>query len=131
MKICKIQPPDLLFLVVLLAFTSVEIIFYKFLELHSTLSKKYFCHKFFYFNRFTNMKRVFTLMFNEMSALSLESIKHLTKSELKTELTKQGLPLNGRKDNLLKRLTETLNEESTKTDETEKHLQNISIEMIK
>ena len=66
-----------------------------------------------------------------MSALSQESIKHLTKSELKTELTKQGLPLNGRKDDLLKRLTETLNEESNKVDETEKHLQNISIEMIK
>ena len=38
-----------------------------------------------------------------MSALSQESIKHITKSELKTELTKQGLPLNSRKDNLLKR----------------------------
>ena len=59
-----------------------------------------------------------------MSALSQESIKHLTKSELKTELTKQGLPLNGRKDDLLKRLTETLNEESNKVDD-------ISIEMIK
>ena len=47
-----------------------------------------------------------------MSALS--SIKHLPKSELKTELTKRGLPLNGRKDDLLKRLTETLNEESNK-----------------
>ena len=66
-----------------------------------------------------------------MSALSQESIKHLTKSELKTELTKRGLPLNGRKDDLLKRLTETLNEESNKVDDTEKHLQNISIEMIK
>ena len=66
-----------------------------------------------------------------MSALSQESIKHLTKSELKTELTKRGLPLNGRKDDLLKRLTETLNEESNKVDETEKHLQNISVEMIK
>ena len=66
-----------------------------------------------------------------MSALSQESIKHSTKSELKTELTKRGLPLNGRKDDLLKRLTETLNEESNKVDETEKHLQNISIEMIK
>ena len=54
-----------------------------------------------------------------MSALSQESIKHLTKSELKTELTKRGLPLNGRKDDLLKRLTETLNEESNKVDETE------------
>ena len=66
-----------------------------------------------------------------MSVLSQESIKHLTKSELKNELTKWDLPLNGRKDDLLKRLTETLNEESNKVDETEKHLQNISIEMIK
>ena len=66
-----------------------------------------------------------------MSALSQESIKHLTKSELKTELTKRGLPSNGRKDDLLKRLTETLNEQSNKVDETEKQLQNISIETIK
>ena len=54
-----------------------------------------------------------------MSALPQESIKHLTKSELKTGLTKRGLPLNSRKDDLLKRLTETLNEESNKVDETE------------
>ena len=66
-----------------------------------------------------------------MSALSQESIKHLTKSELKTELTKRGLPLNSRKDDLLKGLTETRNKESDKVHETEKHLQNISIEMIK
>ena len=66
-----------------------------------------------------------------MSALSQESIKHLTKSELKTELTKRGLPSNGRKDDLLKRLTETLNEQSNKVDEMEKQLQNISIETIK
>ena len=66
-----------------------------------------------------------------MSALSQESIKHLTKSELKTELTKRGLPSNGRKDDLLKRLTETLNEQSKKVDKTEKQLQNISIETIK
>ena len=66
-----------------------------------------------------------------MSTSSQESIKHLTKSELKTELTKRGLPSNGRKDDLLKRLTETLNEQSNKVDETEKQLQNISIETIK
>ena len=54
-----------------------------------------------------------------MNALSQEGIKHLTTSELKTELTKRGLPLNDRKDDLLKRLTETLNEESNKVDETE------------
>ena len=66
-----------------------------------------------------------------MSASSQESIKHLTKSELKTELTKRGLPSNGRKVDLLKRLTETLNEQSKKVDKTEKQLQNISIETIK
>ena len=55
-----------------------------------------------------------------MSASSQEIIKHLTKSELKTELTKRGLPTNGRKDDLLKRLTETLNKQSNKVDETEK-----------
>ena len=66
-----------------------------------------------------------------MSASSQECIKHLTKSELKTELTKRGLPSNGRKDDLLKRLTETLNEQSKKVDKTEKQLQNISIETIK
>ena len=55
-----------------------------------------------------------------MSASSQEIIKHLTKSELKTELTKRGLPTNGRKDDLLKRLTETLKEQSNKVDETEK-----------
>ena len=66
-----------------------------------------------------------------MSASSQENIKHLTKSELKTELTKRGLPSNGRKDDLLKRLTETLNEQSKKVDKTEKQLQNISIETIK
>ena len=58
-----------------------------------------------------------------MSAISQERIKHLAKSELKTELTEQGLPL--------KRLTETLNEESNMVDETEKHFKNSSIEMIK
>ena len=66
-----------------------------------------------------------------MCALSQESIKHLTKSELKTELTKRGLPLNDRKEDLPERLTETLNKESNKVDEMEKHLQNVSIEMIK
>ena len=39
-KNCKRQPPDLLFLFVLLAFTSAGIIFHKFLELHSKISEK-------------------------------------------------------------------------------------------
>ena len=66
-----------------------------------------------------------------MSTSLQQSIKHLTKSESKTELTKRGLPSNGKKDDLLKRLTETLNEQSNKVDEMEKQLQNISIETIK
>ena len=65
-----------------------------------------------------------------MSPLSQESIKHLTKSQSKTELTKRGLPLNGRKDGLLKGLTETLTEESNKADETEKHLQSTDLVVI-
>ena len=51
-KICKIQSLDLLFLF-LLAFTSADIIFHKFLELHSTLSEKKFSLQIFFFNRFT------------------------------------------------------------------------------
>ena len=43
-KICKIEPPDLLFIVVFISFyisfISADIIFHKFLELHSTLSGK-------------------------------------------------------------------------------------------
>ena len=39
-KICKIEPPDLLFIVVLSAFTSADIVFHKFLDLHSTLTEK-------------------------------------------------------------------------------------------
>ena len=66
-----------------------------------------------------------------MSTSLQQSIKHLTKSESKTEFTKRGLPSNGKKDDLLKRLTETLNEQSNKVDEMEKQLQNISIETIK
>ena len=53
-KICKIQPPDLLFLAafIFLAFTA-DIIFHKFLELHSTLSEKIFQSQIFLFNGFT------------------------------------------------------------------------------
>ena len=42
------------FLLFLLSFTSTDIILDKFLEIHSTLSeKKDFCHRFSFFNRFT------------------------------------------------------------------------------
>ena len=40
-KVCKIQPPDCLFLLFLLAFTSAGIIFHKSLELYSTVSEKH------------------------------------------------------------------------------------------
>ena len=56
-KICKIEPPDLFFLLLfLLAFTSADIIFRKYLELHSTLlsEKKYLRQKFSFSNGFTN-----------------------------------------------------------------------------
>ena len=43
-KVCKIEPPDLLFIAVFISFyisfTSADIIFHKFLELHSTLPGK-------------------------------------------------------------------------------------------
>ena len=40
-EICKIEPPDLYFLLFLLAFiTPADTIFHKYLELHSTLSEK-------------------------------------------------------------------------------------------
>ena len=47
--------PVLLFLVVLiwLLYTSADMTFYKFLELHLPLPKKIFCHKFYFFNGFT------------------------------------------------------------------------------
>ena len=49
-KICKIESPDILFLVVFISFTSADIIFHKFLELHSVLSvKKVFATNFFFF----------------------------------------------------------------------------------
>ena len=39
-KSCKIRPSDPLFLLILLAFTSADIIFHKNFELHSTLTEK-------------------------------------------------------------------------------------------
>ena len=54
-KICKIEPPDLLFIVVFISFISADIIFQKYLGLHLTLSEKeFFRHEFSFFNRFTN-----------------------------------------------------------------------------
>ena len=54
-KICKIEPPDLLFLVVFISFyISRYIIFHKFLELHSILSVKKIFATIFFFNGFTH-----------------------------------------------------------------------------
>ena len=53
-KICKIEPEDLLFLVVFISFyISRYIIFHKFLELHSILSVKKIFFRIFFFNGFT------------------------------------------------------------------------------
>ena len=49
----KIQPLVLLFLVLHQLLYQQISSFYNFLELHSTLSEKDFCHKFSFFNRFT------------------------------------------------------------------------------
>ena len=50
-KICKIQPPYLLFLVVFISFSSADIISHKSLGLHPTCEKKDFCHNFSFFRR--------------------------------------------------------------------------------
>ena len=50
------KPPDLLFPVIYfyyIAFTSADIIFHKFLELHSTSDKKFFVTNLYFFNGFT------------------------------------------------------------------------------
>ena len=53
-KICKTEPPDLLFLVFNSFYASIaDIIFHKFLELHSELSVKKYLSQIFFFNRFT------------------------------------------------------------------------------
>ena len=52
MKICKIKPPYLLFLVVFISFSLADIISHKFLGLHPTSEKKKdFCHNFSFFRR--------------------------------------------------------------------------------
>ena len=54
MKICKIEPPDLLFLAVFISYyINRYIIFHKFLELHSILSVKKIFVTIFFFNGFT------------------------------------------------------------------------------
>ena len=66
-----------------------------------------------------------------MSKLSQEAIKNLTKSDLKTELSKQELFLSRKKEDLGKRLTETSNEENNQSDEPKKCIENVLIYMIK
>ena len=66
-----------------------------------------------------------------MSKLSQEAIKNLTKSDLKTELSKQELFLSRKKEDLGKRLTETSNEENNQLDEPKKCIENVLIDMIK
>ena len=50
-KICKIEPPDLLFMVVFISFISADIIFHKYLELHlaNIIWKKIFSSRIFLF----------------------------------------------------------------------------------
>ena len=50
-KVCKIQPPYLL----VLDASSADIIFHKFLTLHSTLTRKRFSSQIFLFNGFTHL----------------------------------------------------------------------------
>ena len=52
-KVCKINHHIFYFLLFLLAFTSVDIIFHKCLELHSTLSEKRFSSQIILFNGFS------------------------------------------------------------------------------
>ena len=54
MNICQVKPSDL-FLFVFISFYTADIFFQKYLLFHSALSKKkYFCHKFSIFNKFTH-----------------------------------------------------------------------------
>ena len=52
-----------------------------------------------------------------MSEITLDAVKKLNMAELKSELSKRGLSVNGKKEELLKRLTEAIREiHSTNTD---------------
>ena len=80
-----------------------------------------------------------------MTKLSEESIKNLTKNELKTELTNRGLGTQGTKEVLLNRLTKAIqdmeirnteSESRNGANETERNTSNtsdanISIEIVK
>ena len=62
-----------------------------------------------------------------MNELSQDIFKNLTKLELKTELSKQYLALTRKKENLVKRFTETLNQGNNKLDKPEKHIENVRL----
>ena len=50
---------------------------------------------------------------------------------MKTELSKRDLSLSRKKDDLVKRLMKTLNEENSKLDKPEKYIENVLTDMIK
>ena len=66
-----------------------------------------------------------------MSKFSRENIKNLTKSKLKTDLSKQDLSLSRRKENLTKRFMETLNDKTNNLDKPKERVANALIDMIK
>ena len=66
-----------------------------------------------------------------MSKFSRENIKNLTKSKLKTDLSKQDLSLSRRKENLAKRFMETLNDKTNNLDKPKERVANALIDMIK
>ena len=45
-----------------------------------------------------------------MSEITVDAVKKLNMAELKSELSKRGLSVNGKKEELLKRLTEAIRE---------------------
>ena len=66
-----------------------------------------------------------------MSKFSRENIKNLTKSKLKTDLSKQDLSLSRRKENLTKRFMETLNDKTNNLHKPKERVANALIDMIK
>ena len=50
-----------------------------------------------------------------MSEITVDAVKKLNMAELKSELSKRGLSVNGKKEELLKRLTEAIRELHSKS----------------
>ena len=80
-KICKIKPQDLLFLFVLLAFTSADIIFHKYLKLYSPYQKRRFSSRVFFFNGFPQPPPLHT--FSSQNLLSINKFFFLMLPYLK------------------------------------------------